>query len=73
MSRDYHRQGLYRSRDGIIFGVCKGLGRYFDLSVFWVRIGVLVGFIFTGFFPVGAIYVFMALLMKKEPFDCYDC
>lgn len=67
MSRYHDRSGFYRSRDGMIFGVCKGIAQYFDLSLFWVRIAFLAGLFFTGFFPVGALYIFMALLMKKEP------
>ena len=33
----YHRTGLYRSRDGMLAGVCRGIADYFDLSVFWLR------------------------------------
>ncbi|MCJ7776670.1 MAG: PspC domain-containing protein, partial [Desulfobulbaceae bacterium] len=29
--------GLYRSRNGIILGVCRGVAEYFDFSVFWAR------------------------------------
>jgi len=63
----YRHSGLYRSRDGIIFGVCTGIARYFDLSVFWTRIATLLMLFCTGFWPVGFLYVFAALLMKKEP------
>ena len=34
----YRSSGLYRSRDGMIAGVCAGLAEYFDLSVFWTRV-----------------------------------
>lgn len=66
-SYGYGRTGLYRSRDGILFGVCRGLAEYFDVSVFWTRVIVLVGFIVSGFFPVGVGYILAALLMKPEP------
>ncbi len=59
-------QGLYRARDGALLGVLKGIADYFNLPVIWLRIGVIVGFLVTGFFPVGAIYLLLALIMKKE-------
>jgi phage shock protein C len=60
-------RGLYRSRKGVILGVCRGLADYFDFSVFWVRAIVVILFIFTGFWPVGGLYILAALLMKSEP------
>lgn len=60
-------RGFYRSRAGVFFGVCKGLAQYFDFSVFWVRTITLVLFLFTGFWPMGAIYFLAVLLMKPEP------
>lgn len=63
----YGRTGLYRSRGGILFGVCKGLADYFDLSVFWTRVLVTVAFVMTGLWPVGVLYLLAALLMKPEP------
>ena len=57
------RTGLYRSRDGILFGICRGIADYF----FWTRVIVVVSFILTGFFPVGAAYLLAVLLMKPEP------
>jgi phage shock protein C len=61
------RGGLYRSRDGIFLGVCRGIGEYFDFSVFWTRVIVLVLLFFTGFWPITALYFVAALLMKPEP------
>ena len=58
---------LYRSRRGIIFGVCKGLADYFNLEVAWVRILTVVCLIFTGIWPTAVIYILAALLMKPEP------
>ena len=29
--------GLYRSRDGMILGVCEGIADYLDFSLFWTR------------------------------------
>jgi phage shock protein C len=61
------RRGLYRSRNGILLGVCRGVADYFDFSVFWIRAVVVVLFICTGFWPVVGIYILAALLMKSEP------
>ncbi len=61
------RGGLYRSRDGILVGVCRGIAEYFDISVFWTRVIVLVLLFFTGFWPIMALYFVAALLMKPEP------
>jgi len=63
----FRPKGLYRSRDGAIFGVCKGLAEYFDLSLFWVRFFTVLAFVFTGFWPVGVLYLVLALVLKKEP------
>lgn len=61
------RRGLYRARDGWIFGVCKGIGEYLDFSVFWCRVLAVVVFIFSGFWPIVVLYLVAALLMKPEP------
>lgn len=61
------RRGLYRSRRGILFGVCRGLAESFDFSVFWMRAIVVMLLIFSGFWPVGLLYFVAALLMKPEP------
>lgn len=69
MTRNIEKQdrGLYRSRQGAIFGVCRGLGEYFDISVTGVRILVLIAFLCSGFWPVGFAYIVAALIMKVEP------
>jgi phage shock protein C len=61
------RRGLYRSRNGIIFGVCRGIAEYFDFSVFWTRIITVVLLFITGLWPLVGIYIIAALLMKPEP------
>jgi len=69
MSRDSSiaGRGLYRSRNRIILGVCRGIADYFDFSAFWIRAILIVTFIFTGFWPIIGIYILAALLMKSEP------
>lgn len=61
------RGGLYRSRNGIILGVCRGIAEYFDFSVFWGRAIVLVLLFVSGFWPIMVLYFIAALLMKAEP------
>jgi len=64
----YQRQrGMYRSRGGVLLGVCQGIASYFDMSVFWVRMAWIVAFLLTGLWPVAGIYVILALLLKPEP------
>ncbi|MDJ0621329.1 MAG: envelope stress response membrane protein PspC [Desulfocapsaceae bacterium] len=60
-------RGIYRSRDGVILGVCKGLADYYDLSVFWIRVVMVGVLLVSGFWPVLGIYFIAALFMKPEP------
>lgn len=59
--------GIYRARDGIFLGVCKGVAEYFDFNVFWVRMTMVVFFIFSGFWPVIGVYLVAAFFMKPKP------
>jgi len=61
------RGGLYRSRNGVILGVCRGIAEYFDFSTFWVRAIVVVLMLFSGFWPIAILYFIAALVMKPEP------
>lgn len=68
MSRfDNIKGGLYRSRKGVILGVCRGIADYFDFSVFWARAIAIALLVFSGFWPTAALYFIGALLMKPEP------
>jgi phage shock protein C len=60
-------RGVYRSRKGILMGVCRGFAEFFDLNVFWVRVIAFLLFLFTGFWPIGVIYIVAGLLLKVEP------
>jgi phage shock protein C len=57
----------YRSRSGILLGVCKGLADYLGTSAFVVRMVFLLGMLFTGLWPLVGLYFLAALLMKPEP------
>ncbi len=59
--------GLYRSRNGWLFGVCGGIAEHWDLQAGWIRLLVCIAFLVTGFWPAGAAYVAAALIMKPAP------
>ena len=69
MSRNSSKFGrrLYRSRNGVILGVCRGVADYFDFSVFWARAIAVSLLFFTHFWLVIGLYLLAALLMKSEP------
>ncbi len=66
MNRSFER-GLYRSRNGIILGVIRGISEYFDFSVFWGRTIAVLLLLVSGFWPVTGLYFLAALIMKPAP------
>jgi phage shock protein C len=66
--RSKRLRGLYRSRNGIVLGVCRGLGNFFDFKVIWIRIIFVVLLLITGIWPMLGIYLLAALIMKPDPF-----
>lgn len=57
---------LYRSiRDRKLAGVCGGIGEYFGWNTTWIRIGLVLGLIFSGPVMLFA-YVVAAILMKPS-------
>lgn len=62
------RVGLYRSRQGIIFGVFGGIAEHFNLSSFWTRSIALLVLLCTGIWPIVILYALAALVMKKDPY-----
>lgn len=58
---------FYRSRNGVFLGVCRGFAEHYDLPVFWVRLGFIVAFFLSGFWPMTIIYIAAAMLMKPRP------
>ena len=66
-TRNDRRAGPYRSRRGIVLGVCRGIAEYADWSVFWVRLATVAILILTGLWPILGIYLLAAFLMAKEP------
>ena len=55
---------LVKSNDKKIFGVCGGLGNYFDIDPTVLRVAVLVGFLIFG----GGLllYIILAIAMPSE-------
>lgn len=60
-------RGIYRSRSGVVFGVCRGLAQHFDFSVAWARVIAVVFLFVSGFWPAIGIYLIAALIMKPAP------
>lgn len=58
---------LYRSRKGLIFGICRGLATYFDLPVLGVQFVMILAAVFTGFWPIVIAYIAAAFIIKPEP------
>lgn len=58
---------IYKSSKMWVFEICAGFAQTFNLSLFWIRTVLVLVFVFTGFFPVGLLYLLAALLMKVEP------
>lgn len=61
------RNPLYRSRNRVVFGICQGLANHFDLSVVWIRLGLVAISLFTGVFPFPVLYAIAAFIIKEEP------
>ncbi len=61
------KRALYRSRHGVIFGVCRGIADYLNISVFWTRAIAVACLLLSGLWPIVGIYLVAALLMKLEP------
>ena len=60
------RRKLYRSRDGLALGVCRGLADYLGLPRWVVRAFVIVLFISTGF-TAAILYFAAAFIVPLAP------
>ncbi len=58
---------LYRARDGMLLGVCKGIAHYRGLPVGVVRLAFVVLTIATGFWLGIGAYILAGFLMDPEP------
>lgn len=50
---------------GWVAGVCAGIAEYFDWNLKLIRVLMILALIFSGFFPVGVIYIVLWYLMDK--------
>lgn len=66
-SQYQERKPLYRSRDGMIFGVCRGLADYLDFNVTALRLILAIVAFFSGIMPFVVVYLIAAIIMKPEP------
>ena len=66
MNASDSRRRLYRSKDErMLFGICGGIGTYFDLDPTLVRLLFVLLTLATG---IGLIvYVVMAIIMPQDP------
>lgn len=60
-------QKLYRSRSGMVLGVCKGLATFLDVPIGAVRLAVVALAPFTGLWPMIAAYLIAGFVIKPEP------
>ena len=65
--RPYRHLKWYRSRRGLIFGVCQGLADWKELSVGMLRLILIIVFLFTGGIFVVIAYLALALALPIEP------
>jgi phage shock protein C len=70
-TRSAHRR-IYRSRDGAILGVCKGIAKHFGISLFWTRVVAVFLLLASGFWPALGAYLLAALILKPEPVIPFD-
>jgi phage shock protein C len=61
------KSGPYKSRHGIVCGVCAGMAEHFGIAPFWLRIGVVILFLATGIWPTLILYFVAAFIMKPKP------
>ena len=67
MAKGMDKSALYREpKNGKIAGVCAGLGRYFGMEVWWVRIIVVSAFLLGGGILVLFAYVGLWLMLDKR-------
>lgn len=68
MAKGMDREALYREpKNGKLAGVCAGLGRYFGMEAWWVRIIVVSAFLLGGGILVLFAYFGLWLMLEKRP------
>ncbi len=63
-SKEYVRKRVFRDADDkVLFGVCSGLGHYFGIDPFWIRLGWALSVFIFGFGVL--LYLILAIIMPK--------
>ena len=58
---------LYKSnKNKVIFGICGGLGEYFDIDPVFIRLIFVFLLIVTGFIPGIIFYLIAGLIIPKK-------
>lgn len=58
---------LYRStQDKKLAGICGGLGEIYNLDANIIRIALVILFVFSGFFPIGIIYLAAWVILPED-------
>lgn len=65
MATNDNNKRLYRTRDGIIAGVCGGVAEFFGLDVSLIRIATLILILFGGLSIW--VYLILWLIVPKAP------
>ena len=63
---------LYRSRNGEILGVCKGIAEWRDYPVDTIRLIVVLIAIFTAIAPCLIVYFILGLILPVNPYEDED-
>ncbi len=71
-SKSMSEFGIYRSRNGLVFGVCKGIADSRGFSVGLTRILAIAILIFSAIVPFVIGYILLAIFLKPEPIPRYD-
>ncbi|MDR2353630.1 MAG: PspC domain-containing protein [Deltaproteobacteria bacterium] len=59
--------GPYRSSQGLIFGVARGLAEYYRISPLLVRIVFLAAALFLVFWPMVLLYIVLGIILPLAP------
>jgi phage shock protein C len=59
--------GPFRSKNGLLFGVLRGIAEHYHISPFTLRLVFLIVSVFLVFWPMVIIYALAVLIMPLEP------
>ncbi len=65
-------KGIYRSRNGVIMGVCKGLSEHFGIPLFWLRALFITMLLLGGVWPMMGLYFLAAFMLKPRPLKAFE-